>query len=474
MKTTCLLAAIAGFQTATEAQMSAPTSAPPSAGLVNDFLREQNPAFTNWDLGGQVRLRFEGKSGFAVPGAGAQAVDFSEATPDNNYLLTREKVHLGWGPVSWATVFGEARDSRSFEDNRVPEPENDPLDLHQAWLQLGNPKEFPLVAKVGRQELIYGDERLIGAFDWNNIGRVFDAAKLRYEQPDFWVDVFASRVVLVNSEDINVANDYDWLSGVYSSTRTLIPKQETQLYFLARNTSPQSPTATTGSPQAGGPTARGIYTPGLRFQSLPGAFGPWDYEGEFAGQFGDFYDANVGRRIEQRAFATHVAGGYTWRENSVTPRAGLEYNFSSGDSNPKDGVHETFDNLFPTNHKFYGYMDFFSWQNIHDVRLSGAIKPVKNLTVTLDYHLFRLADTADYFYTVSGTPRKSGGYGLKPGNDSFVGSELDLVATYKVSTFGALQAGYGHFFRGDYVEETLSASGSKDADWVYVQAVLNF
>jgi len=33
--------------------------------------------------------------------------------------------------------------------------------------------------KIGRQELIYGDERLIGAFGWNNIGRVFDAAKLR-------------------------------------------------------------------------------------------------------------------------------------------------------------------------------------------------------------------------------------------------------------------------------------------------------
>ncbi len=445
--------------------------AQPSAGLVNDFLREQSPVFTNLDLGGQFRVRFEGKSGFAV---GPSAVDFSETTPDNNYWLFREKIHAGWSPEAWVTVYGEGRDSRSMDDKRRPLPEEDPFDLQQAWISLGNAQVFPVTAKVGRQELIYGDERLIGAFDWNNIGRVFDAAKLRYENPDFWVDAFVSRVVLINRDDINVANDYDWFSGVYSSTRTLIPKQETQLYFLARNTSPQSPTATTGSPQRGGPTARDIYTLGLRFQSLPGQFGPWDYEGEFAGQLGDAFDPGPNRRVDHRAFAAHAAGGYTWTQTKLTPRAGLEYNFATGDSNPRDGEHQTFDNLFPTNHKFYGYMDFVSWQNIHNVRFNTSIKPLKALSVTLDYHLFWLADTEDFFYSVAGQPRSTGGYGIRPGNDSFVGSELDLVATYKLTAFAILQAGYGHFFRGAYIRQSLSATGSQDADWVYVQGVLNF
>ena len=62
--------------------------------------------------------------------------------------------------------------------------------MHQAYLVLGNAKQFPISAKVGRQELSYGDERLVGAFDWNNIGRVFDAAKLRYENDTLWVDAF--------------------------------------------------------------------------------------------------------------------------------------------------------------------------------------------------------------------------------------------------------------------------------------------
>lgn len=453
---------------------AAPPPPAPSAGLVNDLLREQSGGFTNWDIGGQVRARFEGKSGFAVPGTGANSVDFSGLTPDNNYWLLRSKLHVGWRPLSWVNLFGEARDSQSFSDDRVPEPEEDSLDLHQAWVNIGDPKEFPLSAKVGRQELSYGDERLVGAFDWNNIGRVFDAAKVRYDNPEFWVDAFTGRVVLANDGEFNVVNDYDWFSGIYSSSRTLVPKHEAQFYFLARNTGAESPNATTGSPQAGGPTARDIYTLGARFQSLPGQFGPWDYDAELAGQFGNFYDATAGERLDHRAFAAHAAGGYTWKDTPFTPRAGLEYNFGSGDSDPTDDTHGTFENLFPTNHKFYGFMDFFSWQNMHDVRLTTSVKPSKALTVTLDYHLFWLADTSDYFYGVSGAPRRSGGYGIQPGNDSFAGSEIEVVATYRVTRFGVLQAGYGHFFRGDYIKQSLDATGSQDADWVYVQAALNF
>jgi hypothetical protein len=119
-------------------------------------------------------------------------------------------------------------------------------------------------------------------------------------------------------------------------------------------------------------------------------------------------------------------------------------------------------------------MDFFSWQNMHNARLTASTTPLKNLTVSVDYHLFWLASTDDYFYSVAGAARRSGGYGIRPENNSFAGSELDLIATYRLRKLGLLQAGYGHFFRGDYVRQSLSAAGSQDADWVYVQAVLNF
>ncbi len=458
--------------------------APPSAGLVNDWLREQSPEPSAWDLGGQFRTRLEHKAHFGVAGG----LDLRDEGGDagNTYWLFRTKAHVGYTPCAWFTVYAEGRDSFSLNDERSPDPETDRFDLHQAYVRLGDPKEFPLTAKVGRQELSYGDERLIGAFDWNNLGRVFDAAKLRFENEKLWVDAFTGRVVLADDHQLNMPNDYDWFSGVYASTRALCPVQETQLFFLARNTDLQSPAANAGgAPQAGGPAARDIYTVALRVKSLPGKLGGWDYSAELAGQFGRFREtagARSGQNLDHEAFAAHVAGAYTCKDCWGTPRVGLEYNFASGDSDPTDGKHTTFENLFPTNHKFYGYMDVASWQNLHNPRLSLSLKPDKKLTVTADYHLFWLADTHDNFYTVAGA-RRGGvgatagkGYGINAGNDSFVGSEIDLIATYTIKPYATAQVGYGHFFVGKYVDQTFAAPGfgSTDADYVYAQVVFNF
>lgn len=456
----------------------------PSAGLANDWLRSQSDAFKPWDFGGEVRARYEYREHFGISGVPG-SVDFRDDSVDtrNDFLLLRAKVHLGYNsPDGWFGVFAEGRDSSTHSDDRKPSSEEDAFDLHQGYLALGNAKEFPLTAKVGRQELSYGDERLVGAFDWNNVGRVFDAAKLRYANHSLWVDGFVGRVVIPYDEHFNEANDYDWFYGVYASTKSVCPKQVTDFYFLGRNTGRQSPnTISSGQPAfRQGATARDIYTFGLRFKSLPDAFGGWDYAGELAGQFGDFAPTATASRLDHRAYAAHVGGGYTWREAGGTPRVGLEYNFASGDSDPNDGDHETFENLFPTNHKFYGYMDFVSWQNMHNVRLSASAKPHKQLTLTLDYHAFWLADTSDFFYQANGAPRTGStagtgtGYAVNSSYSSYVGSEVNLIATWAIKPFASVQAGYGHFFRGDYVKKSLATVGSTDADFVYVQALLKF
>ena len=464
--------------------MSRSVSASPGAGLMNDWLRSEADFFKSWDIGGQFRAREEHKEYFVAAGQ-AGAVDFRKigGDPDNTYLLLRERVHLGYQPCPWFAVFVEGQGSSSTGDDRNPNTESDgPFDLHQAYVWLGDAKAFPLTAKVGRQELSYGDERLVGAFDWNNLGRVFDAAKVRFETKDFWVDGFVGRVVLADDNNFDTSNDYEYLSGVYASTRTLIPKQETQLYFLARNAGTGSLTANAGAaPQAGGASPRDIYTFGLRVKSLPKQFGGWDYEAEIAGQFGRLKETAVSVSLDQEALAAHVAGGYTWTSAFGTPRVGLEYNYASGDDNPNDNKHETFDNLFPTNHKFYGYMDFVSLQNIHEARASSSLRPLKQLTVTLDYHAFWLADTHDSFYTVAGArrgglaPTPAGGYGINPNYSSYVGSEVDLIATYAIQSYAILQAGYGHFFVGDYVKGSLAGlGGATDANYLYAQFMFNF
>ena len=453
-------------------------------GLANDWLRERSPGFEAWDIGGQFRARSEIKEdGGSFPNRDFRAGGVDN---DNSYLLLRERVHIGYTPCSWFTAFVEGRDSSSSGDNRNPNPEADRFDLHQGFVRFGDANQFPLTAKIGRQELSYGDERLIGGGDWGNIPRSFDAAKLRFEKPAMWVDAFAGRVVLPDNHNFNVPNDYDWLAGLYASNTELIPRQETQLYFLSRNASARAATAQSGA-LVGLPSARDIYTLGLRVKSQAGQWNGWDYSAELAGQLGSINIPlpEVGpRRLDHEALAASVSAGYTWTKAFGTPRLGLESNFASGDRDPTDGKNETFENLFPTNHRLYGYMDFVGWRNIHNPRLSASARPTRSVLLTLDYHLFWLADTHDFFYPEAGPGRGSSGpaipgepasYGRNPRFNSFIGTEMDLDITWSITPWAVVRAGYGHFFTGDYVRSSLSAvGGATDADWVYLQATVSF
>jgi hypothetical protein len=330
---------------------------------------------------------------------------------------------------------------------------------------------------------------LVGAFAWNNIGRVFDAAKVRWQNPWFAAEAFTSKLVLPDDNELNTWNDYNVFSGLHLTTKK-IPKNTTEVYFFARNDGVGSATANPGAVlpfQTPAPAARDVYTLGARFKSDPGAFGNFDYTVEGAYQFGNWKPTAASARQDHEAYAFVANIGYTFAEAYGTPRIALEYAFGSGDSDPTDDNHETFENLYPTNHKFYGYMDFLSWQNLHDVRAIFTIKPTPRLSLALEGHLFWLADTADNLYNAGGVARggtgafqapaaQGTGYGRNPSYDSFVGAEIDVVAGYAVNKFMAVEAGYGHFFTGDYIDQSWSgaAFGSKDADWFYLQTVIRF
>lgn len=441
---------------------------PPSAGLVNDWLRGEIPKASAWDIGGQFRARYEVKEN---AGLSPNSDFLSGLDNSNDYFLFRTRAHLGWSPAPWFSAYVEGRDAHAVSDAR-PVTETDTFDLHQASVRFGDPTRFPLSLKLGRQELLYGDERYIGVADWSNLGRSFDAAKLRFENEAFGVDAFAGRQVLPRDDHFNVANDYDWFSGLYASTRQLVPWQDTDLYFLARNVGADSPTAIT--PVLGGPGPRDIYTVGTRWKSVPGKLGNWDYSFEAAGQFGSVNQA--GTRREHRAFAIDGTGGRTWKDVFGSPRLALGYDFGSGDSDPLDSRTETFELLFGTNHRLYGLMDLFGLRNMHIPRVGGSLKPAKDLTVSLEWLGFWIADTADFLYPESGAGRSQNGYGSNPGFSSFVGGELDLLVSWRVASWGQVQAGYGHFFPGDYVRQSATAGGrsTEDADWIYLQGTFNF
>jgi hypothetical protein len=132
--------------------------------------------------------------------------------------------------------------------------------------------------------------------------------------------------------------------------------------------------------------------------------------------------------------------------------------------------------LFGTNHRLYGLMDLFGLRNMHIPRLGGSLKPAKDVTVSLEWLGFWLADTADFLYPESAPGRNQNGYARNPGFSSYVGNELDLLVNWRVASWGQVQTGYGHFFAGEYIRQSAASAGRdhEDANWVYLQATLNF
>lgn len=382
-----------------------------------------------------------------------------ESLTDDSWLLQRARLGLLLKPTPWFKLYVQGQDSREIDSDRPNEPGvlgaegDDTFDFRQLYIELGDSKG--LSAKLGRQLLSYGDERLIGPLEWNNFSRSWDAAKLRYESEKWWLDAFAGSLVKIADDQLNRSDLFDneglgtnqMLSGLYFSS-TALGFQTTDLYALYLHEGFE-----TGDSD--------FFTFGTRWKSTPKAFGPWDYTAELVAQTGDVKGKDLA------AFAGHVEGGYTFA-GDWKPRVALDYSYGTGDDNAADGEVGTFQNLYPTNHLYYGYMDAFSWQNVHDVNLQFKFAPTAKTTVRLDYHAFWLANTNDAWYRANGTAKVRD---ITPSASGYAGSEVDLTLTYAPEKWLSFMAGYSHFFAGDYLSDT---GASSDADFAYVQMTIKF
>ena len=416
----------------------------------------------------QNRLRFEGRN---------NTFDFSDvdSVTDDAFLLQRFRIGITFKPVEWLRFYAQGQDAQEWGSDRADivgvmgAEGDDNFDLRQAYVQIG-PKSFNLT--LGRQQLAYGDERLVGIGEWNNVTRTWDAVRLQLIQPKFSVDLFAGSIVNIYRDSIDLSDLFNGsethrdqiFSGIYAST-SVVDFQVMDFYLFALDQEVPNPTAPAITSPA---TFTGVsgkrtdfVTLGTRIKGDPKKLHGWDYEGEFAFQTGQVAD------LDLTAFALHAGAGYlfpcAWK-----PRLFFEYNFATGDDDATDGDIETFQNLFPSNHKFYGYMDLFSWQNLHNPALTVRAQPTKQLTLEGAVHGFWLATTDDAWYRANGVTKVRP---ITPSANSFVGSEIDLVATYKPVKWLTLLAGYSHFFSGDYVHDT---GPHDDADFGYVQALIAF
>lgn len=147
----------------------------------------------------QDRFRWENRSNNVDFNSAARAVT------DGNWCLNRFRIGLTVEPTAWLKLYAQAQDSREFNGRRPLIPGasaaegDDAFDLRQAFIEIGNSDRCPWRLKIGRQELAYGDERLVGASDWTNFARTFDAATLTYNGHGFSLDVFSSTPVVITA-----------------------------------------------------------------------------------------------------------------------------------------------------------------------------------------------------------------------------------------------------------------------------------
>ena len=397
---------------------------------------------------GQVRFRAESYSDFDFND------DVSADNLDDDFLLSRIRLAVDLKPNDMLRLYLQLQDSHQFETDMPtafrmgPAAREDRVDIYQAYVDVDPFADIPLTFRGGRQILSYGSQRLIGGFDWSNTSRSFDAVKLMFDREECFLDAFAANVVIPEDRHANENSHDDNFFGLYGGWKGL-PGGVWEGYLLFRNDNRPG-------------QRRDIYTFGTRLAGKLPMNESIDYSVELVAQTGDLPGG-----VDQEAYAAHFGVGYTFKDVSYAPRVGIEYNFSTGDDDPTDDKNETLDNLFPTNHLHYGYMDLFSWRNIHNIRLSASAKPLEKLTVKCDLHFFWLDETDDAWFNAGGGVIRP----ATPGADDFVGEEIDLTAKYKLNKHVAFQAGYSHFFAADFVEDTGS---DDDADWAYFQTVLSF
>ena len=438
---------------------AARTSAPPApradaSGGSRQAPREANPDWREilpgLTIGSQLRLRGESRRNFRF--------DDARAGNDEGFLLSRLRLGLTWRPSRRVTGVVELQDARihgeeAISETRTPNVFADRLDFHQAYVDIEPPasSRVPMAVRIGRQKLQYGSQRLVSPLEWVNTARVFDGARLRIGiGAGRRLDAFATRLVPVTPRGLNDHRPTrsrlfnSQLHGVYYTDGAILPDGAVEGYWLRRRE---------------GRLADAVHTFGTRIDAR---YGPWAFDGELAAQAGSYAG------LDHRAAMVHLGGSFTTRLPG-RPKLGAAYNFGSGDEDPHDGVHGTFDNLYPLNHVYYGTMDLFALQNLRNVEASVDAALPGGASVRVAYQHFALvAPGTDAWYNAAAGVVHAGG---DPHAAADVGSEIDVTLRARAWRVG-LEAGYGYFMGGGYLRESDFKLHS--AHFFYLQTTVGF
>lgn len=354
------------------------------------------------------------------------------AVPDDAYtafylrFLYHADVHLSkrfrlFTQVNSSFAIGRPTPNRSIDENQ--------LDVQQVFLDMVPLRDVTL--RLGRQELLYGSQRLISVREGPNNRQSFDAARIIWKRRSLKVDAYYSHPVRVKTGIMDdafntreklwsgyaVLNDAPWLNNI-------------DLYYIGYYNQQKGYNAGVGEELR--------HSIGTRIWRKSAS---WNYDVEALYQFGSWRDQVI------HAYTASVDASYTFHHQKMQPAVGLKTELISGDRNVNDEEMNTFNPLFPRG-AYFGLAALIGPVNLIDVHPSVSIKPVRNLELSADYDVFWRYSTEDGIYG----PNVVLSFGSNSA-ERFIGHQLGMSAEYQPNAFIKLTPEIMWFFPGPYLKD---------------------
>ena len=394
-----------------------------------------------FSLEGQLRPRTELRNGFKKPILPGQ----------EPALFTEQRTRLiaGFKAEKYGFKFS-VQDVRIWGETGQINKSDQLLSTHEAYGEFYASKKSTF--RIGRQEVIYDGHRLFGSLDWAAQGRSLDAIRYLYKDENGnQFDMMASWNQTGYGDGAPepaklVGNSYVITSGGGSNTRIFnlgLPKAQAMAYYKK----------TFKSGDVAFMLLEDIYdvdaTSGENYGNLTIGFTP-NFKTEklkFGGQF--FYTGGASGKTETNGsyektdLSGYMANAYIqFTKLSGTPLLGFDY-LSGDDEETTDKV-EGWAPKYGTNHKFYGFMDYFYVGNGHggaDAKSAGLLDIYLKTAFKLG-EKGKLMGHLHYFSAPEARTNATSGKSY----DGYLGTELDLVFNYALAKGVSLSAGYSQLF----------------------------
>ncbi len=403
-----------------------------------------NSAQAQFVISGQLRTRSEFRDGQGTPSVQDTVPAFftSQRTRLNvSYTGYRFKLYTS---IQDVRVWGQ--DASSI--NRTTSAANNGFMVHETWAEISLVdtgkvvKNFSL--KIGRQELVYDDVRLLGNLDWLQQARRHDAALLKFDHKGWTAHLGAAFNQNAERKSNTIYNGVP--TGYTASTNGMSSMYKTMQFLYVAKKLPFGNASflvfkDDFSKFHFAPTdvlkANPIYDQGSWSRVTVGAnvFGTAFRKFGFAASA--FYQGGKyreGTSLDEYfvSLSTMYAAG---RKVSVGP--GIDLTSGNNGSDPAN-KYKRFDPLYGTPHKFWGYMDYFyvadgfGSNGLMNIYVKSKYKLKDNLTLSLDAHRFALPNAVV----------DENGKTLDKG----LGTELDFVFNYAPTKVITIEGGYCSMF----------------------------